>query len=247
MLTMWPEEDAGGDMASQCLLSFTPGEYALVTKEGYGSEQTEGYEVWVADNGASESVTPSTECMLDFVECDTYMVNVNGTKFPPKGQNKILMMFQTREVEYIDVTLTDVVAYVPSLGFNLLSLNSVADNGHEYVRRKGGITVYLAGGGEIYFPPRSRLRAVHGYRFDKSRMPVHASTVIYPGLLPKANRLNINTYHNMHAHSNDVILRETAKRHILILEGELQPCEGCAKGKGLKKVIRTSTMKRLSI
>lgn len=49
---------------------------------GYDIGRTQDCQAWVADSGASKSMTPSTDCMINFEECDTFMDNVNGSRFP---------------------------------------------------------------------------------------------------------------------------------------------------------------------
>lgn len=77
-------------------------------------------------------------------------VNANGVTFLIKGYGKLRRLLQTRTVDWIEVILTN-VAYIPSINYHTLSLNSVTDKGHEYVGRRDVIIVCSAGGGEIYF------------------------------------------------------------------------------------------------
>ena len=56
--------------------------------------------------------------------------------------------------------------------------------------------------------------------------------------------VDINVFHCVHGHSNELLLRETAKSLGLELVGKLNPCTGCSMAKGYRKPIPNSTKLR---
>lgn len=145
------------------------------------------------------------------------MVNANDVSDQIKGYRKFRMLLQTRDMDWIENILTD-TAYIDSINYRLLFLNSVTDKGREHVRRRELMTVYLAGGGEMNFPPRGRLHAVHGYWLDQLRSPIHAHAVIAPGQLPKTPT-DLSLFHSTHGPTGEERLLATAKSRDVILEG----------------------------
>lgn len=116
-------------------------------------------ETWVADTGASESMTLKAESMLNFVELHTFMHSVNGVDLA-------MALKSNGGCGHVNIRN---VAHVPPVAYNLLSLKPVTDNGYDYVGRRDGIMVNLAGKGDIYFTPKCGLRAIRGVSSSRPR------------------------------------------------------------------------------
>ena len=56
--------------------------------------------------------------------------------------------------------------------------------------------------------------------------------------------VDINIFHCVHGHSNELLLRETAKALGVELLETLRPCTGCSMAKGYRKPIPSSTKSR---
>ena len=60
-------------------------------------------------------------------------------------------------------------------------------------------------------------------------------------IAPTETRVDNIVFHCVHGHSNELLLRETAKSLGLELVGKLRPCTGCSMAKGYRKSIPNST------
>ena len=58
--------------------------------------------------------------------------------------------------------------------------------------------------------------------------------------------MDINVFHCVHGHSNELLLRERAKSLGVELLGTLRLCTGCSMAKGYRKLILSSTKSRAS-
>ena len=72
-----------------------------------------------------------------------------------------------------------------------------------------------------------------------------AFPVLAPGSIASTETsVDINVFHYVHSHSNELLLQETAKSLCLELVGKLRPCTGCSMAKGYRKDILNSTKLR---
>ena len=70
--------------------------------------------------------------------------------------------------------------------------------------------------------------------------PLH-SPCLHPVVASTETSADINVFHCLHGHSNEVLLRETANSPGLELVGKLRPCTGCSMAKDHRKPIPNST------
>ena len=91
------------------------------------------------------------------------------------------------------------VAYVPLLGYNLLSLKRMADRGHTYVGEKKEVEKkevisHLKIGKTLFGPSVGKLNYLSGFRLplDLSRF---ALATIAPGEIPSVSPVKSNTFH----------------------------------------------------
>ena len=69
-----------------------------------------------------------------------------------------------------------------------------------------------------------------------------AFPVLAPGSIASTETsVDINVFHCVHGHSNELLLRDTAKSLGLELVGKLRPCAGRSMAKGYRKPIPNST------
>ena len=72
-----------------------------------------------------------------------------------------------------------------------------------------------------------------------------AFPVLAPGSIASTETsVGINVFYCAHGHSNELLLRETAKSPGLELVGKLRPCTGCSMAKGYRKPIPNCTKLR---
>ena len=86
------------------------------------------------------------------------------------------------------------VAYVPLLGYTLLSLKRMADRGHTYVGEKKEAISHLKIGKTRFGPLVGKLNYLSGFRrpLDLSRFAV---ATIAPGEIPSVSPVKSNTFH----------------------------------------------------
>ena len=72
---------------------------------------------------------------------------------------------------------------------------------------------------------------------------VHA--VIAPGTRSTpSTAADINEFHCSHGHMHEDLLRKTAKKIGVKLQGQLVPCRGCSEVKGIRKPVKPFTYTR---
>ena len=198
-------------------------------------------ERWVADSGCSQFMTPSADYMVNYCEGRGVVRIADGRTMPIEGIGNLPMSFLSGK-DWVQVVLPN-VAYVPLLGYNLLSLKRMADRGHKYVGEKNGVALHLKNGKTLFGPSVGKLNCFSGFRrpFDSSSF---ALATIAPGKIPSVSPVGINTFHTSHGHVHEKLLRSTAKQLGVVLEGSLRECEGCSVAKGLGKPIGRTTSTR---
>ena len=74
-----------------------------------------------------------------------------------------------------------------------------------------------------------------------------AFPVLAPGRnAPTETAVDINVFHCVHGHANELPLKETAKSPNVELLGKLRPCTGCSIAKGYRKPIPRGTKSHAS-
>ncbi|CAB1120967.1 unnamed protein product [Ectocarpus sp. CCAP 1310/34] len=99
-------------------------------------------------------------------------------------------------------------------------------------------------GKSMYFPRCGSLYVQNGFRTHTK----HAYAAIAPGNAEASTTpVDINDFHCVRGHSQEVLLGTTAKQQGTTLVGELRECLGCSTGKGLSKPIPNKTSTRASL
>ena len=102
------------------------------------------------------------------------------------------------------------VLHVPLLGYNLISESEyeVVQGGHTISSDLAGTKITLKDGAEILFPYVGKLPCKYGSRIESVEA---ACATIAPGLAPTTpTTIEINHFHCTHAHTHEVLLKETA-------------------------------------
>ena len=218
-------------------------------------------EKWIADSGASFHMTRSADLLSDVRLCDDKVRIGDNHLIDVVGYGTLTVVFPGD----LTVNLLD-VAYVPDLAFNLFSLMAAHKQGVGFMTEEEGLCISLfdgrlrfEGDGSSYSNFAYRIEPDKGYvpfplltpsppenRVDGSDFPL-AIPVLAPGRAASAaTAIDINVFHCVHGHSNEMLLRETAKLLNIELSGTLKPCTGCSMAKGYRKPIPNSTKSRAS-
>ena len=65
-----------------------------------------------------------------------------------------------------------------------------------------------------------------------------------PSNPPKATKMDVNEFDNIHGHASEALLRTTAKRLGIELTGEMPACTGCSMSKAFRIGIARETKSR---
>ena len=154
---------------------------------------------------------------------------------------------------------------MPDLAFDLFSLMAAHKQGVGFMSEDEGLCIYLFNGrlrfegdGSSYSNFAYRIEPNNGYvpfpllTPDPAEYRVEtgcdfplAFPVLAPGSAASAGTtVDSNVFHCVHGHSNELLLRETAKALGIELLGTLIPCTGCSMAKGYRKPIPSSPTSR---
>ncbi|CAB1105628.1 unnamed protein product [Ectocarpus sp. CCAP 1310/34] len=149
---------------------------------------------------------------------------------PLLGYGDVTLVLQTEDGG-VPVPVLN-AAHVPEAPYNLLSLSSLAEEGHTYSGMKGGLTLTTKAGGEVWFPRTGKLLTQRGYQI-KPTLHTACAALIVPGDAKAANPTDLNEYHLAHGHAHETLLRITAEQQgVQLTDGPLLPCPGCSMSKG---------------
>ena len=95
-------------------------------------------------------MTPSADYMINYREGGGIVRFSDSRAMPIKGIGNLTMSFWSGK-DWVQVVLPN-VAYVPLLGYNLLSLKWMADRGHKYVGEKKRMALHLKNGKTLFGP-----------------------------------------------------------------------------------------------
>ena len=217
-------------------------------------------EKWIADSGASFHMTHSADLLSDVRLCDDKVRIGDNHLIDVVGYGTLTVVFPGD----LTVKLLD-VAYMPDLAFNLFSLMAAHKQGVGFMTEDEGLCISLfdgrlrfEGDGSSYSNFACRIEPDNGYVPFPLLTPDPAENrgetgcdfplafpVLAPGSAASAETaVDINIFHCVHGHSNELLLRETAKALGVELLGTLRPCTGCSMAKGYRKPIPSSTKSR---
>ncbi|CAB1112185.1 unnamed protein product [Ectocarpus sp. CCAP 1310/34] len=177
-----------------------------------------------------------TDNFVNYRERSGCVKGIGGDKAPVpfSGYGDVTFVLQTEDGG-VPVPILN-AAHVPEAPYNLLSLSSLAEEGHTYSGMKGGITLTTKAGGEVWFPRTGKLLTQRGYQI-KPTLHTACAALIVPGDAKAANPTEPNEYHLAHGHDHETLLRITAEQQgVQLTDGPLLPCLGCSvfKGQGVQ-------------
>ena len=202
---------------------------------------------YVADSRATCHMTPNVDGLTNYRECSRPLGHADRRKMSIAGYGDITAAFRSND-SWVHVKLHN-VAHVPLLSYNVVSLTSLAQEGHTSVVEESGATLKLKGGRTVQFHLIGKLCRQYGYRPEATgRMVDTACAVIAPGRAKaRTPPTDINFFHWIHGHTHEALLKQTAKQQGVSLSGELHECRGYSMAKGLRKPIARSTDTRAGL
>ncbi|CAN0450323.1 unnamed protein product, partial [Laminaria digitata] len=229
-------QDSGGETVcclAKCMLGTMDNSCTQERSDGIS-------EKWIVDSGASFHMTHSADFLSDVRLCDDKVRIGDNHLIDVVGYGTLTAVFPGD----LTVKLLD-VAYLPDIAFNLFSLMAAHKHGVGFMTEKNlCISLFsgrlkFEGDGSSYSSFACRIEPDDGY-------------VPFPLLTPDPSEncvetaVDINVFHCVYGHSNELLLRETAKSLDVQLLGKQRPCTGCSMAKGYRKPIPSSTKTRAS-
>ncbi|CAB1099797.1 unnamed protein product [Ectocarpus sp. CCAP 1310/34] len=227
-----------------CAVAVPSGECGTVGEVGLVGVVEQSQAVYVADTAATCSMFRCADNFMNYRERSGWMKRIGGDKAPVPllGYGGVTLVLQTEDGG-VPVPVLN-AAHVPEAPYNLLSLSSLAEEGHTYSGMKGGLTLTTKAGGEVWFPRTGKLLTQRGYQI-KPTLHTACAALIVPGDAKAANPTDLNGYHPAHGHANETLLRITAEQQgVQLTDGPLLPCLGCSMSKGQVKPVQKSTSTR---
>ena len=157
------------------------------------------------------------------------------------GYGDLTVVFRSKD-SWVHVRLND-VAHAPPLSYNLVSLTSLAQEGHLSAVEESGVTLKLKGGGTVQVPLIRKLCRQYEYRPEATGRMVDIACAVNASGQAKTptTPTDISLFHCTYGHTHDTLLKQTAKQQEVSLSGELHECRGCSMAKRLRKSIARST------
>ena len=173
-----------------------------------GLQVLQQHDGWLVDSGTSVSMTPCKELISDYMQTRGMVRVADSSEVPVEGRGVVSVECATLDGAVAVLKFT--VLHVPDLEFNLLSTDSLVDNGHK-VMLEAQPHILLAGGARVLLE-RWRPRT----------------------LLVPIQRTNV-TAHALHerlGHANMRACLEVARAHDIHVTAKSKlGCEPCAVGK----------------
>ncbi|CAB1113467.1 unnamed protein product [Ectocarpus sp. CCAP 1310/34] len=223
-----------------CAVAVPPGECGTVGEVGLVGVVEQGQAVYVADTAATCSMFRCADNFVNYRERSGWVKGIGGDKAPVPllGYGDVTLVLQTEDGG-VPVPVLN-AAHVPEAPYNLLSLSSLAEEGHTYSRMKGGLTLTTKAGGEVWSPWTGKLLTQRGYQIKPTPYTACAAHIV-PGDAEAADPTDLNEYHLAHGHVHETLLRITAEQQgVQLTDGPLLPCLGCSMSKGQRLGLRSS-------
>ena len=166
---------------------------------------------YIADSAAACNTTADADGLTNYRECSRPRGLANGAAIFIVGYGDLTVNLRT-DHGWVRVEMND-VAHVPLLNY-LVSLPSMALQGHTYPGDKDGITLKLNGGETVFFPLVGKLYRQYGYRPEAiGSMVDTACATIAPGKAKAPpTPININILHCTCGHTHEVTRYYSRKR-----------------------------------
>ena len=125
------------------------GKCSLRNGEEVGDGEDKQVAHYIADSGATCLMTPDADGLTNYRECSRPLGLANTRKISIAGYGDLTVAFRSNNI-WVHVKLHD-IAHAPLLSYNLVSLTSLAQEGHSSAV-ESGVTPKLNGGGMVQFP-----------------------------------------------------------------------------------------------
>ena len=195
-----------------------------------------GSSIWVGDSGYSVRGTGSDQFVynkrLPRPE-ETYLHIGNGHKLKVEWFGSLDVVIHCKED--VPVTLED-VAVVPSLAFDLMSINCIQEQYDALMNREGGWLL----NGRVHFvkSPTGTYIAATRVKHRRAEPPAMVAAMMRPGL---QRSMNCDDLHFSLGHTNNDNALETAKQRGIKVTGVRGYCDGCGESKAVRRAVPTET------
>ena len=195
-----------------------------------------GSSIWVGDSGSSVHGTGSDQFVynkrLPRPE-ETYLHIGNGHRLKVEWFGSLDVVLHCKED--VPVTLED-VAVVPSLAFDLMSINRIQERYDVLMNRKGAWLL----NGRVHFvkSPTGNYIAATRVKHRSADPPAMVAALMRPG--PQRS-INCDDLHFSLGHTNDDNARETAKQRGIKVTGVRGYCDGCGESKAIRRAVPKET------
>ena len=155
----------------------------------------------IADSGATCQTTPDADGLTNYRECSRPLGLAGRRKTSITGSGDLTVAFRSND-SWVHVKLHD-VAHLPLLSYNLVSITSLAQEGHPSAVEKSGVTLKLKKEGMVQFSLIGKLCRQYGYLPEATGMMVDtACAVISPGQAKATTTpTGINLFHCTKGHT----------------------------------------------
>ena len=195
-----------------------------------------GSSIWVGDSGSSVHGTGSDQFVynkrLPRPE-ETYLHIGNGHKLKVEWFGSLDVVLYCKED--VPVTLED-VAVVPSLAFDLMSINCIQERYDVLMNREGAWLL----NDRVHFvkSPTGNYIAATRVKHRSADPPAMVAAMMRPG--PQRS-MNCDDLHFSLGHTNDDNARETAKQRGIKVTGVRVYCDGCGQSKAIRRAVPKET------
>ena len=183
-------------------------------------------------------MTPNASQLQNFRSCNRFLRDASGKLLPIEEFGDLALNFRSGQ-DVMRVVLRN-VSYVPLLRYHLLSLPSLAKEGHTYLGNRKGIRLNLKSGTKVlaHFVGKLCLQFAARVVSDVD----NACATIAPGLIPTID-VDINAYHRSTGHTHHRLLIHSAKQQGVSFKSnvKLQPFMGCSAAKEIRTPVKKHT------
>ena len=213
------QKETSSEIEEQVDLAFRSGQNV----SGYDSS------IWLGDTGASCHMTNSTDGLVNLVPQQSWIVFGNGQRLASTHIGELVGIAEQKNGEQKQIRLKN-VKLVPELYVNLFSLSAALKEGCVL---QGSADELIIKKGRKSYTFDQKIKSGKGYIFGIKIM----GTSEQEGKKQKIRQqsYNIMTFHEMLRHASEKIIRSTANKMGIRLEGHFRHCDGCALGKMKKK------------
>ena len=191
---------------------------------------------YIAYSRATCHLTPDADGLTNYREYSRPLGLADRKTISIAGYGDFTVAFRSNG-SWVHVKLHD-VAHAPLLSYNLVSLTSLAQEGHLSAVEESRVTIKLKEEGTGQFPLIGKLCHQYGYRPEATGRMIDTACAVTASGQAKAptTPTDINIFHCTYGHT-EALLKQTAKQKGVSLSGELHERQWCSMAKGIRKPI----------